>query len=129
MAQIKIYGLAAHLKPIRSELSDTIHSCVVDALRFPKDKRAQRFFHLDPEDFYMPAGRTQAYTIIEISLIEGRSVSAKKRLVRLLFDRILERHGIAHHDLEINLQESPACNWGFRGQHGDEILLNYKIDV
>ena len=30
---------------------------------------------------------------------------------------------------EICIQESPACNWGFRGMHGDEVKLNYKINV
>jgi 5-carboxymethyl-2-hydroxymuconate isomerase len=129
MAQIKIYGLAEHLRPRRSELSDTIHDCVVEALQFPRDKRAHRFFPLDRADFCMPAGRSDAYTIVEIAMMEGRSVAARKNLVRLLFERVHARVGIAPHDLEICIQESPPCNWGFRGQHGDEIQLNYRLDV
>jgi hypothetical protein len=65
MSQVKIYGLREQLKPIRSRLSNTIHSCVVEALSFPADKRAHRFFHLDPDDFFAPSGRTDRYTIIE----------------------------------------------------------------
>jgi hypothetical protein len=76
-----------------------------------------------------PAGRTDAYTIIEITMIEGRSVETRKKLVRLLFDQIRDHVGIGHQDLEICIQESAACNWGFRGMHGDEVRLNYKIDV
>ena len=129
MAQIKIYGLAEHLRPRRRELSEAIHDCVVEALQFPRDKRAHRFFPLDREDFVMPAGRSDAYTIIEISMMEGRSVAARKNLIRLLFERVQARTGIAPHDLEICIHESPPCNWGFRGQHGDEIQLNYRIDV
>jgi hypothetical protein len=80
MTQVKIYGLREQLQPIRSRLSDTIHSCVVEALSFPADKRAHRFFHLDPDDFFAPSGRTvgkasrneNRYTIIEFSMIEGR---------------------------------------------------------
>jgi hypothetical protein len=72
MTQVKIYGLREQLQPIRSSLSDTIHSCVVEALSFPSDKRAHRFFHLDPDDFFAPSGRTDRYTIIEFSMIEGR---------------------------------------------------------
>ncbi len=30
---------------------------------------------------------------------------------------------------EICLTESPAHNWGFRGKHGDEVKLNYQIDI
>ena len=73
MAQIKIYGISAHLNPIKKQLSDVIHGCVVEALQFPKDKRFHRFFPMDAEDMFYPANRSHAYTIIEISMIEGRT--------------------------------------------------------
>ena len=129
MAQVKIFGIREHLNPVKQQLSEVIHSCVVDALQFPPDKRAHRFFPLEKEDMLYPAGRTDAYTIIEITMITGRSTEAKKKLVRLLFDRIQEQVGITHQDIEICIYESPAHNWGFRGMHGDEITLNYKIEV
>lgn len=129
MAQIKIYGIRDRLAPVRGSLSNAIHECVMEALQFPADKRAHRFFMMDKEDMLYPTGRTDAYTIIEITLIEGRSVEAKKKLVRLLFDRIRDDVGIDYQDIEICIQESPAHNWGFRGMHGDEIKLDYKIEV
>lgn len=129
MTQIKVYGINERLTPIKTKLSEVIHQCVVDALQFPPDKRAHRFFPLAKEDMLYPEGRTDAYTIIEITMIEGRTTESKKKLVRLLFDRIREEVGLEHQDLEICIYESPAHNWGFRGMHGDEIKLNYKIDV
>ena len=129
MAQIKIYGLKEQLDPIKSQLSDVIHSCVVDALSFPKDKRAHRFFPLETEDFYYPVGRTPRYTIIEVSMFEGRSIEAKKQLIHLLFDRIDQVLGLNPNDLEVTITETPKYNWGFRGQSGDEISLNYKVEV
>ncbi len=129
MAQYKIYGVRENLTPIREKLSAVIHSCSMDALGLPEDKRAHRFIHLDKEDFMMPGGRSKAYTILEISMIEGRTAETKKKLIHLLFDRIQEQVGITHMDLEICIYESPPCNWGFRGMHGDEIKLSYKIDV
>ena len=66
---------------------------MVDALSFPDDKRAHRFIPMDPEDFFYPDGRSDAYTVIEISLMEGRSAEARKKLIRLLFDRIEENVG------------------------------------
>jgi phenylpyruvate tautomerase PptA (4-oxalocrotonate tautomerase family) len=101
----------------------------MEALQFPADKRAHRFFLMNKEDMLSPAGRTDAYTIIEISMIEGRSVEAKKKLIRLFFDNIRDKVNIQHQDIEISIQESPACNWGFRNMHGDEVKLNYKINV
>lgn len=129
MSQIKIYGLKSQLDPIKKNLSDVIHSCVMDALQFPADKRAHRFIGLDKDDFFMPAGRSDAYIIIEITMIEGRSVATKKTLIRLLFDRIKAELEIEPMDVEICIYDSPACNWGFRGMHGDEIKLNYNINV
>jgi 4-oxalocrotonate tautomerase family enzyme len=129
MAQIKIYGLKEQLNPIKSQLSDVIHSCVVEALAFPKDKRAHRFFPLDAEDFYYPEGRTPRYTIIEISIFEGRTVEAKKKLIHLLFKRIEQTLNIRPEDVEVTISETPKHNWGFRGQTGDEISLNYKVEV
>ena len=129
MSQIKVYGLKENLNPIKAELSDVIHSCVVDALHFPEDKRVHRFFPLDPSDFYYPSGRTTKYTIIEISMFEGRSVETKKHLIRLLFERVHQHLNILPQDLEITITETPKHNWGFRGTPGDEIELNYKVEV
>jgi phenylpyruvate tautomerase PptA (4-oxalocrotonate tautomerase family) len=129
VSQVKIYGLKAQLKPIRSRLSDTIHACVVEALAFPADKRAHRFFHLDAEDFFAPSGRTDRYTIIEFSMIEGRTIETKKKLINLLFQKIESEIGILPNDIEITITETPAGNWGFRGKPGDEHSLNYKINV
>ena len=129
MAQVKVYGIKEKLLPIRNRLSDVIHECVMEALHFPKDKRAHRFFPMAQDNMLYPEGRTDAYTIIEITMIEGRSIEAKKRLIKLLFEKINRELGIQLQDIEICIQESPACNWGFRGMHGDEIQLNYKINV
>ena len=129
MAQIKIYGIKEHLIPLRSVLSEVIHECVMEALHFPPDKRAHRFFPMDKENMLYPEGRSDAYTIIEISMIEGRTVETKKKLIRLLFDKIMDRVGIGYEDIEICINESSACNWGFRGMHGDEVQLNYKINI
>jgi hypothetical protein len=128
MVQTKVYGLRERLDPVKSQLSDIIHSCVMDALQYPSDKRAHRFFPLDASDFFYPTGRTDRYTIIEFSMIEGRSVEAKKQLIRLLFERV-QVLGISTQDLEMTIFETPKHNWGFRGLPGDEHQLNYKIEV
>lgn len=129
MSQVKIYGLREQLDPIKRQLSDVIHSCVIEALQYPADKRAHWFFPLDRSDFFCPAGRTDRYTIIEFSLFEGRSVEAKKHLMRLLFERVERECGIAPQDLEMTIFETPKHNWGFRGLSGDEHKLNYQVEV
>ena len=97
MAQIKIHGIRDCLRPRREQVSDAIHASVVEALQYPPEKRAHRFFYFERDDYlYPPApGRSDDYTIIEISMFEGRSVEAKKLLVALLFERLHREAGLA----------------------------------
>ena len=129
MAQIKIYGYRQQLDPIQQRLSDILHSCVVDALHYPQDKRFHRFIKLDDGDFYYAQGRSEKYTIIEISLFDGRSIEAKKKLIYSIFERFEEELDINPNDVEITITETPRYNWGIRGKTGDELGLNYKVDV
>ncbi len=129
MAQIKIYGLRSQLDVHRQALSDAVHACVMDALETPPEKRFHRFIALDAADFIYPDDRSERYTIIEISMFEGRSAEAKKRLITLLFTRLKASVGIEPNDVEITLFETPRANWGIRGRPGDELHLNYTIEV
>ncbi|WP_088102839.1 tautomerase family protein [Halalkalibacter urbisdiaboli] len=129
MGQIKIYGVKDRLNPIKETLSNVIHSCMVEALGFPSDKKFHRFFPMEKEDFYFAGGRTEAYTVIEVSMFEGRTVKAKKQLLKLLFERINGELSISPQDIEITIFETPKHNWGIRGLPGDELALNYKVNV
>ena len=129
MSQVKIYGIREHLDPVKRTLSDAIHSCVVEALQFPQDKRAHRFFPMAAEDFYFPASASPRYTIIEISMFEGRAVETRKNLIRLLFERVGELCDREPNEIEVTITETPRHNWGFRGMPGDEIGLAYKVEV
>ena len=129
MAQVKVYGLRTALDPVKHRLSDAIHAAVVEALSFPVGKRAHRFFPLAADDFYRPAGRTERYTIVEVSMFEGRSPGAKRALIHGLFRRIETEVGISARDVEITITETPRSNWGFRGMTGDDVELDYKVKV
>lgn len=129
MSQVKIYGLREQLLPIRQQLSDIIHSCVVEALQFPENKRAHRFFYFDNDDFFRPATASERYIIMEFLMMEGRTVDTKKKLIHLLYERISAHFDLPVTDLEICILESPPHNWGFRGMTGDGVKLNYKINI
>lgn len=129
MAQVKIYGLRSRLDPIKARLSEVVHSCVVDALELPADKRFQRFFGLDPDDFRYPPDRSERYLIVEISIFAGRSPATKKRLIQLLFKRLHAELDLAPQDVEITIFETPKSNWGIRGKPGDELELSYTVEV
>ena len=128
MAQVKIYGLREALKPIQQRFSDSLHSCLADALKLPADKKFQRYLFMDQEDYLYPGDRSPMYTIIEIHMFEGRSVEVKKRLIALIFER-MANIGFEAQDIEITIIETPKSNWGIRGIPGDELPLSYKVDV
>ena len=129
MAQIKIYGLCESLKQHQSALSDTIHAVMVEVLRLPIDKRFHRFMALSTTDFIFPSDRSSQYTIIEISMFEGRNLETKKRLIHSLFETIQTQVGISKQDIEITLFETPKHQWGIRGVCGDELTLNYTVNL
>jgi phenylpyruvate tautomerase PptA (4-oxalocrotonate tautomerase family) len=128
MAQVTIYGRRDHFDQHRPRLSETIHQCLVEALALPPDKRFQRFIGLATEDFLYPPDRSEQYTIIEISMFEGRTTETKKQLIRLLFARLAANLQIAPQDVEITIFETPRAHWGIRGQLGDELHLNYTVE-
>jgi phenylpyruvate tautomerase PptA (4-oxalocrotonate tautomerase family) len=129
VAQIKIYGIRANIEKHRASLSESIHNSVMEALSYPAEKRFHRFISLEPKDFIFPTDRTHQYTIIEISMFEGRSVATKKALVHALYKNIESGCGIDANDVEITIIETPKENWGIRGMPGDELALNYKVNV
>jgi phenylpyruvate tautomerase PptA (4-oxalocrotonate tautomerase family) len=129
MVQIKIYSLKDHLAPLKEQFSDVLHACAVEALYLPPEKRFHRFFLLDPSDFVFPKDRSSRYTILEISLFEGRSIETKKQFIRLLFARLHEELLIPPQDLKITIFETPPHNWGIRGLPGDELHLNYRVNI
>jgi len=130
MPQAKVFGIREHLVPIRQVLSDAINESISDAFKFPAERRLQRFFPMDREDFIYPASeRSERYLIIEIDTFEGRSVETKKQLVRQITNRVTAATGIEPRDIDVIITEQPRHNWGLMGQSGDEIVLAYKVAV
>lgn len=127
---IVIYGIQEKLNPIKAKLSDVIQGCMHSALGLPADKRAHRFIPVQRDDFYYPGGRSDAYTVIEIGLMQGRQKDTIKTLIKTLFAQIEAQLGISPVDVEIIVSEHPAHCMGFRGMTGDEATdLTYKINV
>ena len=124
MAQVKIYGGREHLRRVRGQLSVAIHECLVETLQLPDEKRFQRFLPMDDDDFLHPRG--EAYTVIEISMFEGRTTDTKRALIAALYHR-WRALGQDPEDLEITISETPRGNWGIRGVPADELVLTYPV--
>lgn len=127
---IVVYGIDSQLNPIRTKLSDVIHQCLCSVLGMPEGKKAQRFVPLERENFLYPEGRSEAYTVIEINMMEGRKPETQKQLIKTLFWEIESKLSISPIDIEITIKEQAKYQWGFRGMTGDEANdLKYKVNV
>lgn len=62
-------------------------------------------------------------------MFEGRSIEAKKALIRGIYSNINQQAGITPQDIEITIFETPKENWGIRGLPGDELALGYTVEV
>ena len=51
MSQIKIYALNETIELHRDNLSKAIHQALVKELKYPEEKRFQRFIALESKDF------------------------------------------------------------------------------
>lgn len=60
------------------QLLDVIQSCMSETLGLPEDKRADRFMPMEKVDFYYSGGRRDAYTVIEINMMEARELDTKR---------------------------------------------------
>ena len=127
MAQIKVYGNRSVWGARRAEISDALHEALVRTWRLPADKRFHRFLLLDDGDLVAP--RSDAYLVVEIVCFTGRSRKAKRALIAALYDDVAPHLGLAVNDLEVVILESPKENWGIRGASGDELMLNYRVDM
>ncbi|WP_394827755.1 tautomerase family protein [Pendulispora albinea] len=121
MPQVKVYGLLESIGKNAAALSEAIHAAMVSALKAQPDKKFQRFFAMDRSEFLFPSDRSDSYTIIEVSMFEGRSVETKKSFIRQLLANIERDVGIRPYDLEVTLFETPRANWAIRGVLGDEL--------
>ena len=130
MPQAKIYGIREHLVKVRDQISEAVNESISVAFQFPRERRLQRFFPMEKENFVYPAHeRSERYTIIEISTFQGRSKEVLKDLVRQIYKRVPEATGIEPSDIDVIITEQPRHAWGLMGEPGDEINLTYKVVI
>jgi len=127
---VKIEIRKGYSSEYKKGILDGVHQALVDALGIPDSDRFQRIYELDKENFECPPDRTNAVTLVQITLFPGRSFEAKKKLYKNIVENLGQNPGINGNDIIIILLEPPLENWGIRGgQPASEVDLGFKIDV
>ena len=113
----------------KAALLESIHQVLVEALRIPDDDRTQLLIEHDAEDFEIPPGRSELYTLLAITMFPGRSQDAKRRLYRGIVEA-LGAQGVPPSDVLVVLHEPPLENWGVQGgKPASEVDLGFDLNV
>jgi phenylpyruvate tautomerase PptA (4-oxalocrotonate tautomerase family) len=113
----------------RKRLLDGVHDALVEAFGIPDDDRTQRMIEHDPENFEIPPGSGERYTLIEITAFPGRSPTAKRHLYQALVHN-LGAAGVPASDISVVLHEPPMENWGIRGgKPASEVDLGFRVEI
>ncbi|MBX9849763.1 MAG: tautomerase family protein [Rhodocyclaceae bacterium] len=100
-----------------------------EALQLPAHDRQIRYIEHRPEHFHVPPGKSENYTLVEITIFSGRSIETKRALYQAIVQN-LGALGIAANDIFIVLNEVALENWGIRGGvPASEVELGFKIQV
>ena len=101
-------------------LLHSIQEALVNALHVEEDNRCLRLYELDADCFLRRAAKTDNYTLIELSLMPGRSKEIKRSLIKEISRLLFERLEIQAADVLVIIHEVPLDNWGFHGEQGSE---------
>lgn len=112
----------------KRDLLEAAQRALVTGLRIPPDDRCIALVEQDPEAVLFSDAAGERFVLIEIVLIAGRSLEAKRRLYAAMVEE-LAPFGLGADDVRIILTESAAENWGLCGVPASEIDLGFAIDV
>jgi phenylpyruvate tautomerase PptA (4-oxalocrotonate tautomerase family) len=129
MPHVRIEILEGRSVDERRQLLQAVHDALVEAFEIPDDDRTQRIVEYDPINFEIPPGKSDRYTLIEITAFPGRSRTAKAALYEAIVQRLGDL-GVDATDVSIVVHEPSLENWGIRGgRPADEVDLGYRLDV
>ena len=107
---------------------EAVYQAQREALKVPEWDRQIRYIEHKPEHFAIPPGWSENYTFVEITLMPGRSLEAKRDLYRSIVRRFGEL-GVPARDVIIALHEPPLENWGLRGLPASELEPGHDLNA
>jgi phenylpyruvate tautomerase PptA (4-oxalocrotonate tautomerase family) len=116
-------------KAYKQAILEGVHKALVSAFRIPENDRNQRIYELDEENFERNTNKTDQFTIIEITAFKGRSMKARRKLYREIFNNLKRDPGISESDILVYINEPQLENWGIKGLPASDIDLGFEVKV
>jgi phenylpyruvate tautomerase PptA (4-oxalocrotonate tautomerase family) len=110
------------------EIIAAVHRAIVEGIKIPEADRYVRILEYPPESFAAAPAKGPRFTMIEISMFEGRSIEAKRRLYAALA-RELAAFDVPASDIKIVVHDEPRENWSVGGVALSDVEIGFKIDV
>jgi phenylpyruvate tautomerase PptA (4-oxalocrotonate tautomerase family) len=113
----------------KSLFLEAVHTALVEALRTVRDEEVLRLVEHAPDNFVIPQTAGERFTRIEIVLLAGRSLEAKRALYETIV-RKLAPFGVPSEDVKVVLIEVSNENVGIRGgKPVCDVDLGYEVHI
>ena len=100
----------------KKEILEGVHIALMNAIQIEDWDRFQRLYEIDDEFFERSERKTDKFTMIEITMFQGRTKEQKAKLYEEIVKELYERLQIQATDIFIVLNEPPNENWGLAGK-------------
>ena len=92
----------------KREILHSVRSAIVESLGVPDDRVQQRIIETPAENIDSPESRTDHLTVIEISMLPGRSAVLKQAMYGAIVAHLGETPGIHQHDITVLVSDPSA---------------------
>ncbi len=128
MPSTRIETRSGWLAGRQRKLIDAVQAALVEGIRIPEDDVCIRLLEYPDACFVVPADCGERYTIIEISMFEGRSIDAKRCLYAALAKRLAPL-GISSSDVFVIVHDEHRQNWSARGIALCDVDLGFQVEI
>jgi 4-oxalocrotonate tautomerase len=118
MPLVRISMRQGHPPQYRRAVADAVHRTLVETINVPEADRFQVITEHAPGDLiidrnYLGIERSDDALIVQVTLSEGRSLEAKKRLYARMAELLKAVVDLRPDDLFVNLVEVTPADWSF----------------
>lgn len=100
----------------KKTMLDAVHVALMNSIQIEEWDRFQRLYEIDEEFFERSEGKTDKFTMIEITMFPGRTKEQKAKIFEEIVKELYDRLEIQATDIFIVLNEPPNENWGLAGK-------------
>ena len=100
----------------KKEMLEGVHTALMNAIQIEDWDRFQRLYEIEDELFERSENKTDKFTMIEITMFQGRTKEQKARIYEEIVKELYARLEIQATDVFIVINEPPNENWGLAGK-------------